>query len=137
MGTTDVNVGQDVADEYHERVQDVIAPVAVAVVAAEPLRIQRHPSREFTTGSASVVPLAIPVQVIGANPFRERLLITNRGTATVFVGPERDTLTPSGGWPLAAGRELELHTRKAIYVVADPAAVETAPVHFLAEHVDG
>ncbi|NEC10721.1 hypothetical protein, partial [Streptomyces sp. SID7909] len=91
-----------------------------AVVAAEPLRIQRHPSREFTTGSATVQQDASPVQVIGANPFRERLLLTNLGAELVFVGPERDTLTASGGYPLGQGQALELHTRHTVYVVAGP-----------------
>lgn len=133
-----IPVTHDVADEYNERVQDVIAPVAVAVIAAEPLRIQRHPSAEFTTGSAAVAAGAGPVQIIGTNPFRERLLIKNRSaTQTVFTGPERDTLTNSGGYPVGPGEEVELFTRKAVYVVPDSAATESAVVHFLAEHVDG
>lgn len=137
MDDTQHRTSANVADEYSERVQDVVAPVAVAVISAEPLRIQRHPTREFTTGSVSVWPAANPVSVIGANPFRERLLLTNDGTGTVYVGPERDTLTNAGGYPLASGAELELHTRHAVYVVAALAAAEPVAVHFLAEHVDG
>ncbi|MFG3244849.1 hypothetical protein [Streptomyces sp. NPDC048157] len=136
MARDQIPVTADMADEYTERVQDVIAPVAVAVVAAEPLRIQRHPSREFTTGSATVQPGTV-VQVIGSNPFRERLLLTMEGDSVVYVGPDRDTLTPAGGYPLKPGDQVELHTRHAVYVIGHPDAPEAASVHFLAEHVDG
>lgn len=132
-------VKYDVADEYQERTQDVIAPVAVAIVAAEPLRVQRHPAREFTTGSA-VAPMGGPaVQIIGANPFRERLLLTtphDQATA-VYIGPNRDTVTQFGGFPLKPGACVELNTRHAVWALASPDASSGTYVFFLAEHVDG
>lgn len=133
----EIKVSADVADEYNERVQDVIAPVAVAVVAAEPLRIQRHPTREFTTGTATVPHDGTPVQLIGTNPFRERLLLTNRGGGTVYLGPARDTLTEGGGYPLRTNAEIELHTRHAVYAITAPEESANITVAFLAEHVDG
>jgi hypothetical protein len=139
MSTTDHTTTDDTTTDYMERTQDVIAPVAVAVVAAEPLRVQRYPSREFTTGSVAVAPGATPIQVIGANPFRETLFLTNMADYPVYIGPARDTLTPSGGYPLAPGQDIALSTRHAIYAMAadDDNPPPAAPLHFLAEHVDG
>lgn len=137
LDDTTMNTSEDLPESYAERVQEAITPVAVAVVAAEPLRIQRHPSSEFTTGSVSVQPALSPVQIIGSNPWRDRLMVQNKGTSTVYVGSKADTLTPTGGYPVEPGHELELFTRRAVYVVAASDATLPANVHFLAEHVDG
>ncbi|WP_129286715.1 hypothetical protein [Streptomyces sp. GZWMJZ-114] len=124
------------ADDYQERTQDAITPVAVAVVAAEPLRIVQHPAREFTTGSAAVLPGQV-VQLVGAAPWRDSVRFANSGPGTIYLGPDRDTLTPGGGYPLLPGTSLTLRTRHAVYVLGAPENTQAAVASFLAEYVDG
>jgi hypothetical protein len=135
MSTTDYSTTP--ADDYQERTQDAITPVAVAVVAAEPLRIVQHPAREFTTGSAAVLPGQV-VQLVGAAPWRDSVRLTNSGgSGTIYLGPDRDTLTPGGGYPLLPGASLTLRTRHAVYVLGSPENTGSAAASFLAEYVDG
>lgn len=125
----------DVADEYRERTADVTEPVAVAVVAAEPLRIVQHPTRAFTAGQISLS-AGTARGVVGANPFRDRLILQNTGAVRVFIGPAADTLGVGTGYPLQPDAVLELRTRDAVFAMAAPGG-DGGELYFLAEHVDG
>ena len=129
----------DPARAYAERTeQDYGAnPVAVQIVDAEPIRVRDMPTRQWTTGSISVVPGASPVQVIGSNPFRDALWVRCGTGGTVYIGPHSDTLTPTSGWPIPAGEPDMLRTRESVWVVADPGNTGPVMVAFRAEHVDG
>ncbi|GGZ64961.1 hypothetical protein GCM10010387_67560 [Streptomyces inusitatus] len=136
MDDTEVRVQYDVADEYAERTQEAVAPVAVAVVAAEPLRIVQHPPRQFTTGAVTVTAGQVQ-QLAGAAPFRDSLHIVNGGGGPVYLGPDRDTLTPMGGFWLGPGQKMTMRSRHAVYVLGDASLTAATPVHTFAEYVDG
>jgi hypothetical protein len=133
---TDVHPTDDMANRYAERTQEVIEPVAVAVVSAEPLRVRVQPRRQFTTGQITVSPGDAPKQLIGANPFRERLIISTQGQ-DIYIGPERDALTAGSGFWLPRQQRVELTTRYDVWVIADPGNTGATSPTFLAEHVDG
>jgi hypothetical protein len=133
---TEFSTTDDVATTYTERTQNVIEPVAVAVVAAEPLRIVTHPTRDFTTGQVQVTAGQIQ-QVVGANPFRQCLRIVNAGGGPVYIGPQSDALTVGGGYWLGPGKELPINSRHAVYVLGDASLTGPNAVHFFAEFVDG
>lgn len=136
MKQPDFQTHDDMADQYEERTQNVVEPVAVAVVAAEPLRIVQHPTRDFTAGQVQVDAGQVQ-QLIGAHAFRDCLRIVNAGGGPVYIGPERDTLTPGGGYWLGPGAELAMKSRHAVYVLGDETLTGPNPVHWLAEYVDG
>lgn len=133
---TDTHVSEELADEYRYRTQDVVEPVAVAVVAAEPLRIVTHPTRDFTTGSVTLTAGQV-TQLMGPGPFRDVLHVVNNGAGPVYIGADRDTLTQAGGFPLAPAARLSIRSRHAVYVLGDATLAGPTPVHWFAEYVDG
>lgn len=133
---TDVHVSDSMADQYEHQTQEVAEPVAVAVVSAEPLRVRAMPRRQFTTGQVTVTVGGAPIMLVGANPFRERLLISTQGQ-DIYIGPTRDTLTAGSGFWLARGQRMELSTRYDVWVIADPGNTGPTSPTFLAECVDG
>ncbi|MCO0638382.1 hypothetical protein M8745_20825, partial [Lutimaribacter sp. EGI FJ00014] len=130
------NVGQDPAAVYNEHVQDVTEPVAVAVVDAKPIRVRQTPRRQITTGQVTVSPGGAAKQLVGENPFRERLLISTQG-GDIYIGPDRDSLTAGSGFWLARSSRIELTTRRVVWVIGDPGNSGNTSPTFLAEHVDG
>lgn len=133
---TDVNTHADMGEQYREVTQEVIEPVAVAVVSAEPLRVRQQPRRHFTTGQVSVTPGGAAKQLIGANPFRERLIISTQG-GDIYIGPDRDALTAGSGFWLPKSSRVELTTRYDVWVMGDPGNAGSTSPTFLAEHIDG
>jgi hypothetical protein len=135
---TDTSTAETLDQDYDERIGLPVDPVAVAIVAAEPLHIVEHPTGEITQGSVSLTVAAGAQQLVGAHPWRDTVSIKNQGSAVVYIGGQRDTLTPAGGYPLNTGDELILKTRREVWVMVDPGTdgTNTATVHFLAEHVD-
>lgn len=134
-----MNESETLADDYRERVALPVDPVAVSIVSAEPLHIVEHPTGEITHGSVPLTAAGGVVALIGANPWRDTVSIKNQGPSVAYVGGQRDTLTPAGGYPLNVGDELILKTRRELWVTVDTSGSgsDTATVHFLAEHVDG
>lgn len=133
----DVPVEHDVADAYAERTQEVVEPVAVAVVDAQPIRVRQMPRKLFTTGQVTVSPNGGAVQLLGANPFRERLIIGTQSGGDIYIGPDRDSLTARTGFWLARNMRVELSTRHEVWVIADPSNAGPTSPTFLAEYVDG
>ncbi|MFJ7153268.1 hypothetical protein ACIQVT_34565 [Streptomyces sp. NPDC100445] len=133
----EVHPSADAAHQYADVVQEVTEPVAVAVVSAEPLRVRQQPRRQFTTGQVTVTPGGPAVRIIGANPFRERLIIGTQAGGDIYIGPDRDTLTAGSGFWLARNMRVELTTRYEVWAIADPGNSGATSPTFLAEHTDG
>ncbi|MFI5534717.1 hypothetical protein ACIA8O_39905 [Kitasatospora sp. NPDC051853] len=133
MTTTDTSM----VEQYEEHVTEAVEPVAVAVISAKPLRVRQQAASDATTGQVPVAQAPVgPVQIIGANPWRQRLVVRVKGGG-VYLGPAAELLTSGTGAWLPAGQAIEITSRIAWYAVADPDNTGTATVSFLAEVSDG
>ncbi|MEV6478043.1 hypothetical protein [Streptomyces sp. NPDC051657] len=109
------------------------APVAVRVLADQPLPVEQRATRQWTCGQVQVRTGTIG-QLATGNPSRVRLVVKNIGTTTIMVAPDNPTCSPTSAFPLLPGEREEWTTRHPVYAMSVDA---DSVVAILAEHLDG
>lgn len=97
--------------------QTVTVAPAVDVRVQGPVTVTDRPARSITTERATLAGNRLPVQILNAVTNRTRAMITQWGAEIVYIGGPG--VTVGTGYPVQAGQSITLHTRGAVFAVAD------------------
>jgi hypothetical protein len=109
----------------------------VPITAPRPIPVEQRAAREWSTGRQDVTPSA-PKRLLGPHPTRTRVLVTNGGPDTIYLGSSGQNATPGNGYALASGATSPpfLH-RAEIWAGGPITGGSTAAVSYFSEYLDG
>lgn len=114
-------------EQAHRLVSDeALVALAAAVdrfLVQTPQRVETVPSDAFSAEQTRVNTTTPAQRLVGRQPTRLRVTITNRDAAnSIFIGSSLEVTTATG-YEIAAGESLTLETRAPVYAIAETAAV--------------